>query len=398
MNVKLNICEVLPLLSMSYDMVYSKLINPIATRANLLMPEMKVGAGYLQWDLPGNDWTSFADADEETKSSVARVYHQRREIIRSALKGSPIENDVLMVPSERFIYFRPNGESWDIAITAWAHRFPNVVPISELFTWIIKRVTQEVQIGFMWADNLLPHFKFLLNGQPRETYADGLYKLDGKLEVGTILDIRLESGTAYSLIVEEGRMDYIYDLTQYMTVNIAVEKDEAPLGDCECEIDFNGTHHVTTDAQGHATLRLPLEYGISGMPALPQPECVVSCADQTQRATPVRSDEVLEFVFSFKTEEEHPVPNPEPPNPPNPPVPKFVVIRLQDYGGFPLPDLDFKLITKKKGTVDLKTDGNGRCIVPQEWFTHKEKMKVKFVITPEYRETHDLHDKKSKKK
>lgn len=53
--------------------------------------------------------------------------------------------------------------------------------------------------------------------------------------------------------------------------------------------------------------------------------------------------------------------------------PEYVFIRLLDYGKFPLPDLDFVLITKKKGEVSLKTDKEGYCKVPKEWFTHKEK-------------------------
>ena len=76
----------------------------------------------------------------------------------------------------------------------------------------------------------------------------------------------------------------------------------------------------------------------------------------------------------------------------------MVKIRLLDYGGCPLPDLPFVLFTKKKGELKLRTDADGCCEVQQDWLTNNEKMRVKFEVTPEYRQTHDIHDGKTKKK
>lgn len=411
MNVKLHLGEVIPLLDkhISKQQVH-QLLSPIAMQAGLLFPEENSGFGYLQWDLPGNDWISFMDGDENQKSSVAQVYQQRKAIMRSALKGSPIEVAIFTIPAEKFIYFRPQGNSWEIAVTAWGYKYPNKPGSGELDIYITKTVLQDVMIGFQWADELLPNLAFRINGFSRVTEEDGWFKTDGQLPLDSRFIIELHSGQRFNLTVEKGRSEYIYDLTQYMQIEVAVTQDDKPLKNCTCEINFNGIHSITTDFLGHASLRLPMVCDSMGILVHPQPDCIVTCREEIQKTNPVACNEVLNFAFSFKTEQEEPV-VPEPPiippfiepekpiiDPEPPKQEEFVYIRLHDYSGFPLPDMDFILTTKKKGEVSLKTDSEGICIVPKEWFTHKEKIKVKFVISSEYQEKHDLHDKKLKKK
>ena len=406
MNVKLSINDIEQLFEkeISMEWVYKQL-KPFAQNAGLIFSEPYVGSGYLQWDLPGTKWTSFANADETQKTLVAYEYEQRKAIMRSALSGSPIERAIFTIPSDNFIYFRSNGTELEIAVTAWGCKFPDRPDGGELDAWINKSELQDVKIAFKWADDNIPNFPFKLNGMDRITYAHGWYEMDGKLPVGTSYRIEPHTGGAHVLTVIKGREEYVYDLTQYVKVNITVLKDDAPLNGCNCEVAFNGVHTVTTDQQGVATIDIPMLCDIIGCLQPIQPECIVSCMGERQQDTPGANNELLDFVFNFKTEEPvpvppapSPVPDPEPPVPPVPPVPEEVFILLQDYGGFPLPDLDFTLITKKKGNVQLRTDDKGVCVVPKDWFTHKEKIKVKFSISPEYQETHDLHDKKNPKK
>ena len=407
MNIKLHLGEVVPLLDkhISEKQVH-QLLNPLAMQANLLFPEVKSGSGYLQWDLPGKNWISFSDGSDNQKFLVAQEYQKRKSILCSALKGSPFETAIFTIPAEKFIYFRPQGDSWEIAVTAWGYKYPNQSGSGELDIYITKTVLQDVMVGFQWADKLLPNLTFRLNGLPRTSEEDGWFKMDGQLPIDSHFVLELHSGERFSLTVEKGKSEYIYDLTQYFQVEIAVKQDERPLENCTCEINFNGIHNVATDFQGHASLRLPMKCDSEGVLLDSQPDCIVTCMEEIQKACPAASNDVLNFVFSFKTKQEELI-VPEPPIIPSKPIDdivdppkeeKIVHIRLQDYGGFPLPDLDFVLTTKKKGKVSLKTDSEGICIVPKEWFTPKEKMKVNFVISPEYQEKHDLHDKKSKKK
>lgn len=403
MNVKLSIRDVVNLFDneIPLDLIYKQL-QPLANNAGLIFSEPKLGSGYLQWNLPGTDWISFADANETQKASVAQEYEKRKDIIRSALNGASIERDLFIMPSEKFIYFRPKEAGWEIAVTAWGHKFPNTGGGGELDTWITKTVLQEVKIAFMWDGNAIPGFAFRLNGMERHTLAHGWYEMDGKLPVGTSYRIEPHTGGAYILTVENGKAEYVYDLTKYVQINITVLKDGIPLNDCNCEVSFNGIQSVTTGQQGSAMITKLMVCDETGVLRSQQPVCAVFCMGEVQQMTPDADNNVLNFVFRFESE----VPKPQPPVPaPAPesePVsdhePENVHIQLQDYGGFPLPDLDFILSTKKKGAIELRTDSEGVCIVPKEWFTHKERIKVKFKISPEYQEKHDLHDKKIKNK
>ena len=206
MNVKLLINQVLPLIDrrISTAQVYKQLL-PLAEQARLFFAEPQTGVDYLQWSLPGTDWTSFPEGDESQKSIVAQVYKDRRATMTAALEGSPLKDIVLTVPSEEYIYFRPAGTDWEIALTAWGFRYPDRPATGELDTHIHRSAMQLVDIGFEWDSQRLPDYHFLLQGQPRLTSTDGLFHVDGPLPVGKSYKIELLDGRTFTLTVEQGR-------------------------------------------------------------------------------------------------------------------------------------------------------------------------------------------------
>ena len=333
MNVKLLINQVLPLIDrrISTAQVYKQLL-PLAEQARLFFAEPQTGVDYLQWSLPGTDWTSFPEGDESQKSIVAQVYKDRRATMTAALEGSPLKDIVLTVPSEEFIYFRPAGTDWEIALTAWGFRYPDRPATGELDTHIHRSAMQLVDIGFEWDSQRLPDYHFLLQGQPRLTSTDGLFHVDGPLPVGKSYKIELLDGRVFTLTVEQGKQEYIFNLG-------APEPKPEPVPEPE-----------------------------------PQPE-------------PVPEPE--------PTPEPEPEPTPEPKPQPEP-QPEYVRIRLLDYGGEPMPDLSFTLKLKKKGKVSFTTDEDGCCLIPKEWFTDKEKVRYDINISSEYQNSHNLHDPKKK--
>ena len=333
MNVKLLINQVLPLIDrrISTAQVYKQLL-PLAEQARLFFAEPQTGVDYLQWSLPGIDWTSFPEGDESQKAAVAQVYKDRRATMQAALEGSPLKDIVLTVPSEEFIYFRPVGTDWEIALTAWAFRYPDRPATGELDTHIHRSAMQLVDIGFEWDRQRLPDYHFLLQGQPRLTSTDGLFHVDGPLPVGKSYKIELLDGRSFTLTVEQGKQEYIFNLG-------APEPKPEPVPEPE-----------------------------------PQPEPAPEPEPEPQP---------------------EPAPEPEPEPQPEP-QPEYVRIRLLDYGGVPMPNLPFTLKLKKKGQVSLTTDDDGCCLVPKDWFTDKEKVRYDINISSEYQKSHDLHDPKKK--
>lgn len=166
-------------------------------------------------------------------------------------------------------------------------------------------------------------------------------------------------------------------------VEIEVVKDGAPVEGKACKVSFNGhEYNLTTDAVGRASVEIVLECDEEGQPIAEQPDCLAECDDHQEIKKPLTDGTPLLFKFDLSEE----------------PTPKFVQIVLKDYIGEPLVDMPFKLKLKQKGEISLKTDDKGQCMVPMEWFTHNEKMKVKFVVTAEYQKTHDIHENVKKQK
>jgi len=404
MNIKLSVSGVVQVLNRSIPMEQvAKQIIPLAERARLTFPAPQIGAGYIQWPLPGNDWVSFDQADEDTKSAVARAYQQRREELQAAMKGSPLKDVIFQVPADEFIYFRPNGADWDIALAAWGFRYPDRAPGGEMYTYVKKSVLQLVRIAFLWNGNPIPSFAFRLAGFPRTTQEDGYFCFDRPIPVGNSYSVETLGGKKWDLKVQEGQMDYVYDLTRTVRVEVSVTKDGNPVESSRCILKSDsGSETLVTDASGLVETTIPLLIGSDGEVLAEQPVYTAQCEGESQSQTPSGTDSVLRFDFAFltpppPTPEPEPEPDPEPgPEPKPEPEPAPIRVRLLDYAGFPLPDMPFVLQTRK-GPLSLVTDSHGECEVSRSLLTENEKLKVKFSISEEYQQTHDIHHPRKKK-
>ena len=408
MNVKLNINEIIPLLGKGVSM--EKLASQLqskASEAGLLLPAPQAGAGYLQWTLPGAGWIPFSKAPESDKPALAQEHQRRCDILRSALEGSPAKDAIVQVPSEEYIFFRPAGATWEMALVAWGYRFPDSPGCKGLETWIVRKAVQDVCIAFLWDGEKLPNCPFKLNGFPRQTDASGMFIPDQQLYVGSDFTVQAAGVPAVKMVVEAGKRDYFLDLTAFFDARVQVNLDGAPLPGATCILTFGDSHiHLNTDAQGQAFCRQALIPDSQGIPLPQQPSCQVRYGEETQRLVPTRKDDVLTFIFDLHSPKKE-----EPPVPPVPPVPPMeekpkeedpepeeepgeICITLLDYGGYPLPDMPFFLKTKR-GELELRTDANGCCMVSKALLTPKEKLSVRFTVTPDYQNQHDLHDTKS---
>ncbi len=408
MNIKLKVTAVNRLISekVSLGQVYSK-INPIAKSAGIRLAECTVGAGYYQWELPGNDWMPFSKLSDDAKADAASVFYDRKAVLLTALKGSELAESACSVPSDsEYIYFRQTAEGWDISLVAWAFRYPDKPNGRELETWRTKVVAEDVNIGFEWNKVRFKNFDFTLNRYPRQTGTNGWFHVGGKVPVKRQFALSLPDGRSFHLTVTEGQNDYVYDLTEYFAVDIKVNKDGNPLSAQSCAIGF-GTfqEYLTTDDNGEIHLRIPLLPTPKGEVSEKQPECVVTCSHEVKAQTPVTNEQHLAYDFNFETPPLKPEPPaPEPPmpennpEPPAPPVEKeeIVSIKILDYEGFPVVDMPVVLGTKQKGDVEVVTDENGMCSIPRSWIGSDKKIKVRFTVTPEYQKTHDIHYKKKK--
>lgn len=386
MNKKLQLSEINLLIGKHYSMIQlGAELNFLAKPMGLTFIEPLAGSGYLLWNLTENDWQSFNDIDDAHKPVVASIYKERCDNMRVMLKNSPLTEPILTVPSNDFVFFRKNDGKWEVALAAWGCKMADMPVGNSIEAWIKHTDTQMVNIAFAWNEKLIPNMSLIINDVSKSTSSDGYFHV-GEIPVGDNLVIDTLNGSRFNVIVEKGKPNYIFDITQYADIVICVKENDVALPNKPCDVNYGDSNwHRITDSNGLIMFKLPLECDNSGQLLQPQPLCKVTCESEVQLQKPTCDGEVLTYNFSFKKI----VPEPEP---------VYVKIRLLDYEGFPLKNLPFVLVTAKKGKVNLKTDTDGYCMVLQEWFSNDEKMKIAFEIPAEYQENNNIHLKKISKK
>lgn len=408
MNVKLNINDISSMLGRITAKEMHRQLYPLGKQVGVLFLEPQIGSGYMQWDFEGEGWISFGEADDQAKHAIATMLDDRKRAMVQKTGNQALVESVFSQPSTDYIYFRrQEGNNIEIALAAWGYKFYGSEPSRELENWIVKKHLQLVDIGFSWDAKPLRNFNFNLEGHKRITGEDALFHFDNPVPVGDSYRVETPAGKVFSLEVEDGRQEYVYELAQYFNVEITVTKDGQPLANSNCTVGF-GTYSqpVATDENGRCTLRIAMEPGQDGAPVDPQPECSVACGGERQQQAPATSEQTLPFHFDFSTPppppepepEPQPEPEPEPEPDPEPEEPKLVHVQLLDYGGYPLPNMPFKLTLKRKGTLELVTDDEGYYTLPAEYFTNNERMKIEFTVTKEYQQQHDIHEHEKKKK
>lgn len=384
----------------SVDMVFN-LLHPLAASHKLCFAQFSTGPDFLQWSLPGNDWKSFVDCSTAEQAAVAGALSERKAQLEADLREKQFVEPIFTVPSDEFIYYRQSGKDLEIALTAWGHHYPDQPAGEALSAWLSQQEKEDVNIAFKWNDKLLPRFKFKLQGYERETSRDGYLHFDRTVLVGTVFSIKAPTGEHLELLVEKGKADYVYDLTQYFNVKITVTQDGEPIADAQVEVCYDKTiASLKTDAAGKIEHTLPIAIDADGTLNFITCPCEVSCAGQCISQTPTEADEVLSYHFDFNTPEPEPEPEPEPmpepmpkpePEPEPNPEPEFVTIKLKDYGGKPLGNMAFTLTTSDGGRSQYQTDSQGSCQVPKSLFSDRTKFKIEFIVSSEYQTAHDIN-------
>ena len=422
MVVKQNVNSLFQVVSKTKPVeAWYKRIAPYGLRENVIFPDIQTGVGKLVWKWDGDDWQKFADASDNEKPLIAKEYYMRKCQIQSSLKDAFLKDDIFVTPDDTdFVYYRKKNNSvYEFAIAGWGFKFVNKPNGDEIDTWKTKIPQQVVKIAFVWDEKFLPDVDFWINNLPRKTAKDGFFHI-GTCTVGDKHNVVRPDRVQELLEVLLGQADYIYDLTKYFDVEISITKDGEPVADGVCDVYFNTKiHQLTTGTDGRAQLRLPLVSNKLAQIAEQQPPVKVSYLTDSLDKIPSFENQILTFEFNLTSPkiEDDPepvtpepvvpepvtpepvviepvVPEPVTPEPEPAPVKEFITFEVLDYGGYPLPDLDFVLTTKIKGKINLKTDSEGSCTVPKEWFTPDEKLNIKFNLSKEYLSSHDIHDGK----
>jgi len=279
-----------------------KLINERIAHGNFVFPEREMGAGYYQWKIPGNDWSTFDTLSDEDKSDVAEIFVNKKKQLISSSENVKLVESMFVIPDNKYIYAKKGEDGqWNIAVTAWGLKFPSKPGGGAVSKFITTVAKQNVKIGFLWENKRQPNYPFIFNGWKRTTSDDGFLYLDNSLKVGSECYVVSENQKRFDFTVEKGKEEYVFDLTTYFKAEVTVSMDNNPLDGAECSLEFGKKFFdLVTDAQGRAELEIPFRLDKNGSISV-QPECVVTYKGEIQSLVPTEQDNHLRFTFGLKT-------------------------------------------------------------------------------------------------
>lgn len=287
--------------------VHMKLLNPQKAYDTItkileekhetnILARFKAGAGYYVWEHEQAGWKPLSQANADEQQLVFEKTHQNETFLKQSLGTGKekIVETLLKVPDESsYIFFRHDeAGKIQVLLTGWGFvRIHNVVIRKEEELKTPKK--QEVYVRLCRCGEPLPGRGFYVHtpsGQNRcTTDADGRYFID-RLAPGTAFSLTDEqTQRAFQLVVEDGKSEYDFDITEYCDIAISVTHDGVPLPNIPCTLSYHGTHGLTTDAQGSARLRLPIRDG----------ECTVQVGEWVQSQS-IQSASTS-FTFAYET-------------------------------------------------------------------------------------------------
>lgn len=252
------------------DQANRLLQSKIDSNINRHFAKLNVGQGFFEWTFTcDSEPMILSQAPEDDAMVVWDEYNKLGEQVTRAFgENSIIAQRILHVPNEDFIYYYKDAAGMiQIVLTGWGfanRRGPSVGPIQKELP--LEDPDPIINIGFMRDGEMVGDRKFLLStaGQikPNEltTSADGFYHFDKTFKKGSEFSVTDQaSGKEFPLKVTADQLDYVFDITQYATVNITVTLDDKPAAGKEVSLTYRGnTQTLITDENGHIATDLVL--------------------------------------------------------------------------------------------------------------------------------------------
>lgn len=314
MNVKIKAAGVTCLVGEDYSRVYATLVKSLGPLGAELFSERIPGHEYLQWELPGEGWTSLGEADPLMAVEVREELVRRKQEVSTRFAANQImAQRVLSVPDESFVYYRPTQEGGlEIRLTAWGYRYPERIMGKEIESSNTKVPVESVRIICVYDGQPAGGEQIFLNGFAKKTDENGVYEV-GELPVGYQFDVEAR-GRKQHITVLPGQGAITWDITEFVNLEVLVYQNEVPVSGVEVKVLYSGRElAMTTDEFGRAVGQQPL--------ARDGGSCLVRVEEQEQQSP--LAPPVTRFRFDLpvplQTESE-PVPEPIGSDVPEPPV------------------------------------------------------------------------------
>ena len=261
MNVKIKSAGVTCLVGDDYDRVYAALKKQFGDNDDILFTERIPGHEYLQWELPGDGWTSLAEGDPLMAQEVRQELLRRKQAVTSRFgSNEDMAQRVLSVPDDSYVYYKADASGHLlIRLTAWGYRYPERVGSSPITGRVeTKTETERVSIFITYDGKPLPEKQFLVNGFQRVTDVNGTF-LVGELPIGYQFDVNVD-GNSNHYVVQAGQGDIHIDTTVFTSVEVIATLDGHANAGASVVLSYMGREiNLVTDTNGRATAKVPLD-------------------------------------------------------------------------------------------------------------------------------------------
>lgn len=336
-----------------------KRLNDILGESNPFA-KFSIGSGFYVWSHPSGDWQSLADASSVEQEMVNNaILSLRRQIAEKV--GEKTADAIFTVPDDSYIFYNNDGGNIKLLYTGWGFKKPVRTTSGPEIGTVEKRMP--VDICFVYDGERLQNYEFGLylpkQLKQMQTNGEGLYHFNN-LKVGESYKLKdLKSGRDLTLLVEDGKSLYEFDVTSYTSIDVQATLDGEPIVGEQLSIDYKGqTHTLTTDESGRASLQVALHEGTPFS---------ASMREQRQDANIAPSGN--EVLFAFESERP-PLPpeidEPDDPTPPSFPPPALFSPHIHIVGDNGFIGTRYPISVEYHGTVtNYVSDDNGMVYLPQ---------------------------------
>lgn len=232
-------------------------------------PITVTSTGYT-WTSQEPGWMPLASATGIQRDKVESELANLRNRVQQKLSLRPkLAGEILSLPNDdgKYVFFMEENEGIRLLIAGWG--FSNArrkVVIPGKNKKDIKSITS-ARVGFTINGELQPFHRFLittLGGASKECFTDteGFYHLGGQKANTKVNLIDSDSQKTISFVIEDGKSDYLFDITRYSNVRVIVSCDESLLENAEINIGYHGNRYTyTTDSLGEVNITLPFFNG-----------------------------------------------------------------------------------------------------------------------------------------
>ena len=228
-----------------------------------------VGAETFTWSFDAPlKWTPLNKASEPEAVMARQRWEELKNEVKAKLADTPdLAEHILEIPNEDYIHCRTDETgATDILITGWGFRnFKKAGP----HIWGHQKEADKshpVDISFILEGEKQPSRPFFIVAPKTRneftTDAEGNFRIGNKMEPGVTINV-VDGPTqkTFQIVVDETQTEYVFDVTQWVNVNVSATHDGQPVSGSQAKLNYRGKDYDVPLQQGQGDVQLALAEG-----------------------------------------------------------------------------------------------------------------------------------------